>query len=1018
MKKTIRLIVFLFLAGTQFCFAQRREVSGRVTDASDGSPVAGATVIIKGTDMGTATDANGRYTLKNVQPHAILVFSFIGMKTEEVNSGTRTVIDVKLESVSKRMEEVMIVAYGTAKKGSFTGAATSLSAGKALKDVPVASFESVLQGSTPGVTVSGVSGQPGAGLNIRIRGTGSMNASNNPLYVIDGVPVISGDIAVSGVSGDSKAFNIMASINPEDIENITILKDAAAASLYGSRAANGVILITTKQGKSGKTSVSFKADYGIVDWAYDNRPKVSGEEYRELTYEAFYNEAVLYKNLSEIEAKKYATRNTDRFAPKLEKYSDWTEALFRKRGYNQKYEVTAQGGNASNSFYVSLQYRAEQGMTDNSNLKGVNARLNASHKSADERLGMGGSLTFSNQKASQVSEGFAYANPWFVVNWYATPVLSIHNDDGSFYEGFPLNALKLPNPLKDQGLDENTSEVLRSNAMMWLSYKLTAGLTIKQTLSYDFIHNHSVTHWPMASTNGSTHKGLMIQMPYQHHNIYSSTVLNFNKDIDKHHVDFLVGWDMDKRHEKYVQAVGKGYASDKLPELINTSEPMTAESNYYDDRLLSALSRLNYDFDNKYYFSANFRMDGSSRLSHDTRWGSFGSLSLAWRVSQEHFFESISHVINEFKLRMSYGVNGTLPKDLYGYLSLFESGYNYQDLPGVAPKNIPNDKLKWEKNYNFNMGFDLRVFDKVGVVFDFYNRNTKDLLQKVPVSRVVGFRNALRNIGAMNNRGFEVEINYDVFNRNDIRWTTALAFSHNKNKITKLYGGKDIIDGWRILREGESYYSWWGREWAGVDSETGEEQWVLNTPDANGNFNKELTKDPSKAKRILLGAPDPKLVGGWRNTLSWKGFDLNFLFSFSLGGKVNDNYRITYTDTDGGKSYYVMSKDALKRWTAPGQKTKVPRRINNYQYSNYGSNRHIYNLNYMRLKTLTLSYSLPADALSYLGLGNARIYVAGNNLLTLTSYKNIDPESFGYSGNANWGFPPLKSVNFGIEITL
>ena len=324
--------------------------------------------------------------------------------------------------------------------------------------------------------------------------------------------------------------------------------------------------------------------------------------------------------------------------------------------------------------------------------------------------------------------------------------------------------------------------MLRSTNSLWASYKIIEGLTIKETISYDFIDNQSTTYWPMNSNNGEAYNGLMIKYPYQHHNIYSSTVLNYtNTFADKHNLDVLLGWDVDDRKEQFVQAVGANYPHDKLPELGNTSEPMTASSGYSEDHLLSLLSRINYDYDDKYYISANYRRDGSSRLGANTRWGNFWSVSAAWRLSQEAFMKNLTYV-DDLKLRVSYGINGTLPSKFYSHLSLFGYGFNYQDQPGSAPTTIPNPDLGWEKNENFNIGFDARLFGRLSVAFDFYNRETKDLLQDVPVSMTTGFNNTLKNVGAMNNRGIELDMNYDVFNETAVKWSTGIVLSHNKTR--------------------------------------------------------------------------------------------------------------------------------------------------------------------------------------------------------------------------------------------
>ena len=951
-----------------------------------------------------------------------LVVSFIGMKTQEV--AIKPVVKVSLHSDAEVLDEVMVVAYGTAKKSSFTGSASSVDGAKALKDIPVTSFEQALAGTTPGLTINGSSGQPGAALEIRVRGTGSMNATNEPLYVIDGVPVVSGDVAISAVRNDSKSFNVMSSINPSDIENITVLKDAAAASLYGSRAANGVILITTKKGKAGKTRINFKANWGFSDWAMKNRENVNGSQRRELTYEGAYNEAVLYgipdadgnyTPATEEQAKAYAQASADKYAPDYNE--NWESAFFRKHGSSQNYEFSAQGGDERNSFFASLSYKKDQGKANNSKMDGFIGRVNATHRSADNKWQMGANVSLSKQESQVVSEGTSYANPFFLINYIITPNIRIYDEDGNYDMSSPIIQAYFPksHPIEDLQKDKNKSNVFRSLNSLWASYEIIDGLTLKENLSYDYVANKSLTYWPMDSNNGADLGGLGSNYILNQHNIYSSTTLNYaNTFNEKHNLDVLAGWDVDDRRVEYVMASQNGYPHNKLPESINAASPMEGTAYYEQDHLLSFLSRVNYDFDNKYYVSANFRRDGSSRLGVNNRWANFWSVSAAWRMTQEEFMHDLTW-LNDLKIRASYGVNGTLPSSYYGHLSLYGYGNNYQEKPGSAPVSVPNPDLAWEKNKNFNIGFDARLFDRLNVTFDYYTRRTSDLLQDVPTSMTVGFSSMLKNVGEMKNQGVEVDINVDVFKHSQVRWNTGLALSHNSNKVTKLYEGKDIIDGSRITREGESYYSWWSREWAGVDPQTGEEQWVLNTKNEDGSINRGLTKNPTEAQRVIIGKPDPKLTGGWRNSLSWKGLELNMLFNFSLGGKVYDTYRTSFTDTDGYAVWYNMSTDQLNRWQKPGDVTDVPRRINNYVWGNYGSSRFMKDLNYLRLKSLSLSYSLPQKWVNKAQLNNVRVFVSGSNLLTLTSYKFTDPE-MPVNGMPTFGLPNLKTVTFGIEL--
>lgn len=912
------------------------------------------------------------------------------------------------------MDEVTVVAYGLSDRVSFTGAVSTVKGNPVFRDLPVLSFEQALQGRVPGLVVNTTSGQPGAELNLRIRGAGSINASNEPLYVIDGVPVTSGNIAFSPVKNDTKAFNLMSSLHPGDIESITVLKDAAAASLYGSRAANGVILITTKRGQAGKSRFRFKANWGISDWATKNKETLSGEQQHELTYEAYYNEAVLYKKWDEEKATAYAKENAGLYAPLREEYSDWEGELFNRHSVNQNYEFSASGGKGGNLFYASLSYNKDGGMVSNSSMEGFMAKLNLTNQLAENVI-VGANLSLSKQHSNVVSEMAQEGNPYYMLRYLYKPNYLIYNEDGSFNEKLP-NGSAMTNLVKDRGLDKQISDVFRSMGIVWGTYEFMKGFTLKQSVSYDFILNESTLYWPKNSNAGKITQGLMVKTPQQRHNIFSSTLLNYTRTLKEvHKLDLLAGWEVDDRTIKYVQAKGTNYPGDKLPELENAATPALAASGITNDRLLSFLARVGYGFADRYYFSANYRKDGSSRLGVNSRWGDFWSVSGAWRVNRENFMNDIRSIDN-LKIRMSYGVNGTLPNSEYGHLSLLGYRSVYMDEPGSSIVSMANPDLTWEKNCSFNVGLDLDFLERFSLVFDFYNRETKELLQDVPVSMVTGFETTLKNVGRMNNRGVEMDLNAEVFSKTAVKWSTGLVLSHNRNKVKELYGGKDIVDGSRILREGESGYSFWSREWAGVDPETGEEMWVMNTKNSDGTLNRELTKDGNKAQRVIVGKADPNLTGGWRNMVSWKGLELSVLFSFSLGGNVMDDLW-TMTDSDG---YFPLNTIGVKqwdRWQKPGDKTDVPRRINNYTYGRHASSRHLISTDHIRLKNLSLSYSLPSEITRKAKMGGVRVFFAGTNLLTWAAYDDLDPEQ-PVAGFTTFAFPNLKTYTFGIEIEI
>ncbi|MDR0692291.1 MAG: TonB-dependent receptor [Prevotellaceae bacterium] len=1006
MKKITLILIGMMLAASAL-FAQV-QVSGVVTDAADGQPLPGVSVVVKGTNVSSATDANGRYTI-NVAGDATLVFSFIGMKTQEEAVDGRSTINVALEVEAKRLEDVVVVAYGTAKKGTYTGAVAVVGSTEKLKDIPVISFENALQGAAAGVQVGTTSGQPGAQAEIRIRGTGSFNASNSPLYVIDGVPANSGDYTMFSSYGGS--LSIMSTINPSDIESITILKDAAATALYGSRGANGVILVTTKKGQQGALKINFKGSWGINNWAINNRPYLGGNQTRMLTLEGAYNQAI-YNGLSEADARAYSIVEADKYAPARTEYSDWEGALFRNNGTNNSYEVSANGGNDKLTFYVSLGARDELGMANNSDFKSYTGKANVAYKG--DKWQVEANISLAKAEQNYMFGGLSYNNYYAMTRLVYMPNIPIYNPDGSYYEGPLLQGQA--NLVKDGFLDISRHELFKSTNNLSFAYEFIKGLTLKETLSYDHSVVKGIAVWPSNSNNGKTHNGNTQIQEFTDVRFYSSMLLTYEKIIAADHtVNVLLGWDVDDNPTNYINAAARNYATPNLWEMVTAAEPTRAQSDHDSDRMTSYFSRLNYSYKDKYYVSGAFRRDGSSRLGTNTRWGDFWSVSASWRAKEESFLKYVDF-IDDLKLRASYGVSGTLPNSLYSSLATYGYTLDYNGQSGSAPSRLANPDLSWERNFVFDIGLEARFFDRVSLEFDFYNRQTEDMLLDVPVSRTTGFATTLLNYGGMNNRGVELTLAVDILKNNDFFWTSTFILAHNRNKVTKIYNGEEFVSGNFMIREGESVYSYRAREWAGVDPGTGDSMWYIYETDSDGNFTgvKNLTKDPDLATREIQAKADPTLTGGWRNTFEWKGIDFDALFSFSLGGHSWDNG--WQMSTDGLYPDQVISAMQLDRWQKPGDEAQFPRRMHGGGHGNYTSSRWIHSTDHLRLKTLTVGYRLPQNWVKKASIQNARVFVAGNNLLTWAAYKDYDPE-VPISGETTWSLPALRSVTFGVELT-
>lgn len=1011
MKKKVMLILSCLFISIGFITAQTTSISGTVVDEV-GEPVIGASVVVKGTTIGVATDVDGRFTIGMPQGQTMLEISLIGMKTVE----SRAINGMRVTMVTEEnvLQEVEIsVPYGTTRKASYTGAA-GIVGSEVMKDVPAMSFEKALQGAAPGITIQSSSGQPGSQQSIILRGQGSVNASTQPLYVIDGIPMIPENLSVSGVSGSAGSLGISGLLATADIENVTILKDAAATSMYGSRGGNGVIIITTKNGSAGKTQVSLKASVGFSDWAVNNRPMLRGDQIRELWTESTTN-YFMDNGATEEEARVAAERQVDMVAPYPAdgRYYDWEDALFRSTGTVQNYDATVSGGNDKTKFFVSLGYKDEKGMAANSWAKQYTGRINLLHEV--NRLKMGFTMSISKLDKNRVAEGTAFANPYYATRSYLFPTTPIYNDDGTYYNGPLLN--NHANLKESQNLDQYLLKVFNTRASGWVEWNIIDNLKLKQTLSYDFSDTNSTTIWPSNSSNGANANGLIIKINPERQKLYSSTILSYDKTIGLHNFDVLLGWDAEKQITTSLQAVGEGFASPNITELAGAATPTTAYSVTNNDRMLSFISRANYSYNDKYYLSGSLRRDGSSRFGANKRWGTFWSASGAWRISGEEFMSGASDVLRDLKLRASVGESGNLPAGLYESQDTYTIIGSYMGRPATYPARIANPDLSWEKVLSWNIGLDVNLFNKLSLEFDYYVKDTKDLIASVPLPLSTGFTSYVANMGKLKNTGFEFGIGFNAVSTKDFMWFTKLNLAYNKMEVTEVYGGalEHQHDSFFITRKGESYWSFYMREYAGINRETGAEQWYKNTTLEDGSIDRSVTEDPNEASRIIVDKADPDVTGGWMNTLTYKGFELSTLFSFSLGGKFIDT---GWPSVSGGMYDLSMlpAHTEYDRWQKPGDNTTAGRRVVNYQYGNYTSSKWIHSTNHIRLKNVSLAYTLPRELTRKIDMSTVRFTVSATNLFTIKSADGFDPEvPYGYQ--VGYEFPPLKEIMFGVEIT-
>ena len=1066
MKKILSLAFAVLLCTA--AMAQIR-VTGTVTSSEDGTPVSFATVVVKGNNsMITSTDLDGKFTLSNVPSNGVLVISFIGFTTQEVPVNNRSVLNIEIYPDASTLEEVMVVAYGTAKKSTYTGAASVVRA-DVIKDVPNVSFQNSLSGKVAGLQVTTSTGQAGATPSFRVRGTGSMNAGNEPLYVIDGVPVVSGGMGQLGSYGDGS--NAMATLNPSDIEQITVLKDAAASSLYGSRAANGVIMIQTKRGKQGKPRVDFKVSFGFQpSFATNNYEQATPEQQIEKEYELFFNEymytgrgidAARTRGLDQLNTRfnrhgywfwtppgsgiynDYQMQITDypvnrdtgqqvagsTPSGRAGKWFDWEDAIFRT-GTFQTYNLSVSGATDATSYYTSIAYTSDQGRYVMNNFNRISGRLNLTQK-----IGKVFEISSNVSVSKNKNTGFLDQN-----NVSSNIFQQVRNVYWGAY--WPTDYLTgEPFTLRFGSLAYNdvyyrtqwnaAANTLRVSAVETATLHILPELNFHTTLSYDNSQTldhyyRTPEHWGSASDGGAAE-----DMSTNVNKVVSSSVLDFSKTFnDKHNFSILAGFEVEQNRTDYQRVTGYNMPTSAL-ETVITAARYDGSGYWWGSNMMSALSKAEYSFDNKYYVSASYRRDGSSRLGVNTRWGNFWSVAGSWRISNEKFMQGIDWLSN-LRLRASYGINGTLPSSNYGHMALAGYTYTYMDNPGGALESAPNPDLSWETSYTYNLALEFGLLkNRITGTVEYFNRDSKNLLQSVPISRVIGVVNGttLSNVGEMNNNGLEIEVSADIIRNRDITWNVGFTASAITSKVTKLYEKQQIIYGSRfIYREGYSPLSIYGLEWAGVKEREvngvtfGMPVWYKNNdlPATEDDFEfngRAATWDLGRADEIILGKADPKLFGGISTSFSYKGISIDLGFIYKWGGNSYDWDSGREVVDDGYYWERTSSVDQYKnRWTPENRNSKYPSIIGiDMEDVRQHSSRHMHDASFIRLKNLTIAYSLPKTLLEKVKIDNARVYFNGGNMWTWAAYKEFDPEVRA-NGVRSWEMPIGKSFTFGLEI--
>lgn len=1041
--------IFLLLLSAA---AQKKTITGTVTDEK-GNPVENASIQIKGTKIGTVSSANGTYSLTVPSNTKAIIISSVGMEPADISIGSRTVINTTLQSGTGALSEVVInVPYGTIKKTAFTGSENTVVA-QTLEKQQVTSVLSALEGLVPGIIATNGGGEPGSGADILIRGVGSINASSSPLYVLNGVPY---DGSISAISVD-------------DIESVTVLKDAAAAALYGSRAANGVIMIATKRGRRGTPKVSASLRQGFMSRGIPEYDRVGPKEYYELFWEAYRNSYIsqgdnptvaatkasnvvagpngLVYNAYDVPASQLVDPTTGKLNPtaNLLWNESWADALFRTASRtNANFNVS--GATDKTDYYFSAGYLNEEGILRFSGYKRYDMRLNVNFAATNylnTGLNIDGAVV--NDKTVP-SGGTATTNPFYYSREMG-PIYPVYQHDlttGAFITDSLTGQKALDwgtvdqmgtrpyagrsNLLGSLNLDDRSSNDFNGNANTYAEIKFSKAFSFKTTLGLNYYTSNGTNYQnnqygdAAPSTPGGPDGGRSTKSAVRQVSLTANEVLSFNKSIGDHNIKALAGHENYKYQYNYLAGYMSGFLFPGQSELDNGTTAFSPPTSYQDNQTIeSYFGSVNYSYKQKYLLSGSYRTDGSSRFRDAVRWGQFYSAGLGWRISEENFLKNVSW-INELKLKASYGEQGNDNIGLYyPYRAYYFAQGNgtYQ-----APSRPVNQDLQWETNKTTNVGLEFTVFrSRVQGSFEWFNRVSDNLLFDVPLPTSTGYGSVWQNIGSMKNYGVELQLGYNPIRSKNFNWRIDLNLTHFKNEITKLPPNqteKGIITGTKKLTVGHGIYDFWLPEYAGVDASNGDALYYKDVLDASGKatgqriitnvYDSKLT-----ASSVFHGSALPDISGGLTNSFNYKNFDLSFLLTFSYGGLFYDgNYAsIMHRGSPG----IAWSSDILQRWQKPGDVTTVPRLQNAISGQDGPSTRWLFDGSYLNVKNITLSYTMGKGLANRISMDGLKIFFNVDNAYLFSAKKGMDPQR-AFDGTSDATYTPFRTVSVGFTANL
>lgn len=1008
------LLPFVMLGFMTMASAQNLTVTGSVTDA-EGFPMEGAAVVVKGTSSGTTTNPEGRFEL-SVPQDAILVASYIGYISQEMKVGGEHTINFVLLEDSAYLDDVIVVAYGSMSKSDFTGSASQVS-GDRIAQSSAESVDKGMIGKISGVRVASSTGDPGSAGSVQIRGVSSISAGTSPLYVVDGVVISSsteGDLNVG-----YKSMGILNTLNPDDVESVTVLKDAAAASLYGSRAANGVILITTKRGRQGKTTVTYSGEAGVSNMAVSRALKMmDGPQFISYLKAAGDNAFAINPAYSYgYTGDEIASMVAD---PSGKTSTDWTKEVFRT-AFQQNHQLSLTAGTDKTKVYAGLGYTDTDGIVIGSYFERFSGRVNVDHK-VNQWLNVGirQMLSFTSAKGhsdqSSQAQGMGYATPLGVLI-QSDPTASVKNPDGTWNEYVSWSGQTgNPHILFDSDTEYNKTHTMRSLSNLDLELKFTDYLSLTNTFGYDYIDNKQYLWWAPSSIDGAALNGLSAEYIFQTSDLTNSTLLRFRDSYGSHNVSALAGYEVADHRVRYTYAGANNYPNDKL-NALSVGQMYGVGGASYRSFMASVLANVNYDYDNRYYASASFRRDGSSRLGPDSRWANFWSVSAAWRLSGEPFMQAVSRLFSDFKIKASYGTNGNLPSGYYSYKGLYSASGGYGVGSAIFWSNPENDSLGWEKSRNFNVGFDWNMFNRLDLAVEYYNKYTSSLIFDMPASAVTGFSSYTANVGNLLNEGVEMEAGAQIVDLLNFSWAVNFNFTWQRSVVKNLPNdGADIPYGdgsMYIHREGASMYSFYLPVWKGVNPETGLGEFWIDPSD----HSKGVTNFYTEAGNAIVGKAMPDVLGGFSTNMVFLDglLDLSFLISYQFGGSLFD-YPGYFTHCDGFRAASMnAAADAADYWTPDNRDAAYPMPIMNnpYRWDRFSS-RLIKSTDNIRMREIALGCNIPVKRY----VERLRVYVKANNpFMIWSAVPDIDPD-VAINGYRTVDVPVTKSFTIGLNITL